>query len=358
MTLENFSPDYARARRRFLDLAAARGLAVESHPHPECGPAGEVLAMDVVRLGPANATRVLMTTSGVHGVEGHVGCGIQSALIDRAEPLQTVADENTAIVHVHAVNPYGFAHVRRVTHENVDLNRNFINFSQPLPVNPDYAALDALLLPHHWPPDPEHEARLQTALAALGPRRAQLAITKGQHTVADGLYFGGYEPTWSHRVFRDVLRRHAGQCQRLAWIDLHSGLGPQGVGERIFACHDTGAALERARHWWGAGVTSVQAGNSTSIPMTGLIQNAVDDECPQAQYTGICLEFGTLPLPDMMFALRGEHWLHRHPQADPQLADRIRQTLRDAFYVDTDAWKRQVLEQGIECARQALVGLR
>ena len=301
---------------------------------------------------------MLLTTSGVQGVEGHVGGGIQSSLLEMAETLKAAAGLHTAIVHVHAVNPYGFAHVRRVTHENVDLNRNFIDFSQPRPVNPDYAALDALLLPPQWPPQPEGERRLQEMLTDLGPRRAQMAITKGQHTHADGMYFGGIEPTWSHLTFSAVLRRHTSRCRRLAWIDLHSGLGPQGVGERIFACHDTGAALQRARQWWGTGVTSVQAGDSTSIAMSGPIQNAVDVECPQAEYTGICLEFGTLPLPDMLLALRGEHWLHRHPQTDTALATRIRQALRDAFYIDTDAWKRQVLAQGIECARQALAGLR
>lgn len=358
MTVWNFCPDYAQARRCFLERAAARGLEVQSHLHPLRGPAGEELAVDVVRIGPDDADRVLLTTSGVHGVEGHVGCGIQSALLELDELSRTADDRDTAVVHVHAVNPYGFAHVRRVTHENVDLNRNFIDFAQPLPENPDYAPLEALLLPGEWPPRPEDEARLGERLAALGPRRAQLAITKGQHTHPDGMYYGGQEPTWSHRIFRAVLRRHAGRCRRLAWIDLHSGLGPQGVGERIFASHDTGAALQRARQWWGAGVTSVQAGDSTSIAMTGPIQNAVDVECPQAEYTGICLEFGTLPLPEMMLALRGEHWLHRHPQADPALARRIRQALRDAFYVDTDAWKRQVLEQGLTCARQALAGLR
>jgi hypothetical protein len=31
--------------------------------------------------------------------------------------------------------------------------------------------------------------------------------------------------------------------------------------------------------------------------------------------------------------------------------------LRDAFYVDEDGWKRRVLEQAGEAARQALAGL-
>ena len=168
--LDLFSADYATARARWLALAGARGLAVESHLHPLRGPAGELLAVDVVRDGPADAPNVLLTTSGVHGVEGHVGCGIQAGLL-RMGPRE-LGDEATALVHVHAVNPYGFAWTRRVTQENVDLNRNFIDFGQPLPDHPDYAALHPLLLPERWPPTAGNETALAAALDAMGPRRA------------------------------------------------------------------------------------------------------------------------------------------------------------------------------------------
>jgi hypothetical protein len=355
--LDSFSPDYVSARALWLALAVERGLIVESHPHPLAGPAGEELAMDVVREGPADAENVLLTTSAVHGVEGHAGCAVQAGLLRLGDTLLGPDDGRTAIVHVHAVNPHGFAWGRRVTHENVDLNRNFVDFGQPLPEHPDYAAIHALLLPPQWPPTAENEAALQALLDAMGPRRAQMAITKGQHTHPDGMFFGGREPTWSARVFRDVLRRHAGRCRRLAWIDLHTGLGPSGVGERIFASFEP-ASLPRARRWWGEGVTSVETGTSTSIPMTGPIQWAVHGECPQAEYTGICLEYGTLPMPQMQRALRADHWLHQHREADAVLARLIRRDLRDAFYIDTDAWKRQVWEQALQAARQAIGGLR
>jgi len=32
-----------------------------------------------------------------------------------------------------------------------------------------------------------------------------------------------------------VLQDDATRCARLAWIDVHTGLGPSGHGERIFA---------------------------------------------------------------------------------------------------------------------------
>ena len=209
-----------------------------------------------------------------------------------------------------------------------------------------------------WPPTAQNEAALQAQLDAMGPRRAQMAITRGQHSHPGGLYFGGLAPAWSNTTFRAVLQRHAAGCRHLAWIDLHSGLGPSGVGERIFASFDTGAALARARQWWGDGVTSVHTGSSTSIPMTGPIQAAVDSACPHAAYTGICLEFGTVPLPQMIGALRADHWMHAHPAAcgDAQRAQ-IRRAVRDAFYIDTDEWKTRIVEQAQDAVRQGLKGL-
>lgn len=358
-----FSATYAQARTRLLQAAAERALAVESHLHPRRGADGEALAMDVVRDGPADARDVLLLTSAVHGVEGHAGSAVQLGLLTLQPSLRTAADGALAIVHVHAVNPFGFSHGRRVTHENIDLNRNFVDFSRPLPLDSDthrdYAQLHPLLLPVAWPPDADIEARLTAWRDTWGPRRYQMAVSAGQHTHADGLFYGGIAPSWSNRVFRDVLRRHTAAARRLVWIDLHTGLGPYGVGERIFASPDAGATLQRARRWWGEdAITSVHTGSSTSIPMTGPIQFAVPDECPHVEYTGICLEYGTVPSAEMHAALRAEHWLHVHPDAPADLARDIRQRLRAAFYPDRDDWKQMIWVQGLQATEQAVQGLR
>jgi hypothetical protein len=357
-----FSASYAEARQRLLQSAAQRGLHVETHTHPLPGAEGETLAMDVVRDGPAAATRVLLTTSAVHGVEGHCGSAVQTALLGLQPALMGAAQGSLAIVHVHAVNPHGFSFGRRVNEDNVDLNRNFIDFSQPLPDNADYRVLHPLLLPDTWPPSDDGEAALAAQRHTWGPRRSQLAVSGGQHSHPAGLFYGGAAPTWSNRVFRSVLRQHTQHAEQLAWIDLHTGLGPYGVGERIFACDDVGGALQRARQWWGEGITSVHTGTSTSIPMTGPIQNAVKDECPQLAYTGICLEFGTVPSTAMHAALRADHWLHAQRQsasAPAQMAQArsIKQALRDVFYPDHDDWKQAVWAQAHQAVVQACQGL-
>lgn len=357
--VEAFSASYAVARRKFLQGCVSAGLSVDTHPHPLKGSEGEDLAMDVAYDGPAGAAHLLMVTSACHGVEGHCGSGVQVFALHDAEWREKARAAGVGVLYVHALNPHGFSYGRRVTQENVDLNRNFMDFAQPLPVNAAYADLHPLLLPTDWPPSPQNQAEIERWIATHGVLAYQAAISGGQYQFDDGLFFGGKAATWSNRTLRQVLRTHAGQAKRLAWIDLHTGLGPNGHGERIFACRDDAASFARANAWWGreTPVTSIYDGSSTSALLSGLNWGAVHEECPQAEYTGIALEFGTQPILEVMGALRADHWLHKHPEAAPELAQSIHAHMRAAFYSDTDAWKGQVISQARQAMFQAVDGL-
>ncbi|QTN22386.1 DUF2817 domain-containing protein [Rhizobacter sp. AJA081-3] len=353
----HFAPSYLQARRMFLAAADAAGLDVESHPHPMLGRDGEMLAMDVVREGARDAKSLLIVSSACHGIEGYCGSGVQHALLCDAAWHQLLRERQVAVLYVHALNPYGFSWWRRTTHENVDLNRNFHDFSQPLPANPAYDEIATLLVPPSWPPSAEVNAAMQRYVATHGLQALQQAVTSGQHAHPQGLFYGGHNPTWSQVTLRHVLQDHGSRCERLAWIDLHTGLGPSGVGERIFACRDDAAALARARAWWGSGVTSIYDGSSASARLTGMMWMSVYEECPQAEYTGIAMEYGTVPIIEVVEALRADQWLENHPEADEAQARAIKKRMREAFYTDTEAWKQAVLAQAFDAARQAVAGL-
>jgi hypothetical protein len=163
-----FSGSYAEARTKFLEGAASLGLRIHSHLHPLKGRDGETLAMDVVRDGPADADRLLIVSSACHGVEGYCGSGVQVAALADAEWREKARAQGVAVLYIHALNPYGFSHIRRVTQENVDLNRNFHDFSQALPVNTAYRDVQPLLLPEYWPPGQENLAATAAFIAERG----------------------------------------------------------------------------------------------------------------------------------------------------------------------------------------------
>jgi hypothetical protein len=354
----HFSQSYAQARNRLLAAAQALGLAVESHVLPDlAGIDGDTLAMDVALLGPAEPQRLLVLTSATHGIEGYCGSGCQVALLHDPAFVAAVRQSGVGVLFVHALNPHGFSWGRRVNEDNADLNRNFRDFTQPLPANPAYAEVHPLLLPATWPPPGENEQRIGAYVAERGMRAFQAAVTGGQYEHADGLFYGGVRAAWSNRTLRVVLRRHAARVRRLNWIDFHTGLGPRGHGELIHAGRNLDSDLGWTRQCWGEAVTSIYDGTSASALVTGMATTAGFEECPRAEFASIGLEYGTIPIGEVLLALRADHWLHNHPQAPAALANAIRAQMRAAFYGDDDEWKQAVYRQARDHALKAVTFL-
>jgi hypothetical protein len=279
--VEGFSSTYVEARERFLDAAKARGLPVAHHVHPVArGAQDEELSIDVAVLGRADAHEALVLISGTHGAEGFCGSGCQVNFLRDDAFVKEVENAGVRVVFLHALNPYGFSHIRRTNEDNVDLNRNFRDFSQPIAPNTGYAEVHGFMVPATWPPSPENEGRLMAYIKERGERALQNATSGGQCEFPDGLFYGGVRPAWSNTVLRKVMREHGSSARTLGVIDFHTGLGPYGHGEKILAARDVADDVARAKAWWGDDVTSFHDGTSTSAPLTGVNYNAAYDECP------------------------------------------------------------------------------
>jgi hypothetical protein len=59
----------------------------------------------------------------------------------------------------------------------------------------------------------------------------------------------------------------------------------------------------------------------------------------------------------MILAMRADHWLALHPEAPPELSASIREGMQQAFNPPSADWRIQVWTQGLEAARQAILGL-
>jgi hypothetical protein len=185
----------------------------------------------------------------------------------------------------------------------------------------------------------------------------QAAISSGQYGDAAGVFYGGRTETWSNRTLVELLRRHAGRVRHVAFIDLHTGLGPYGIGE-IMNNHSAGEpAFARVAQWFGAEATSTDAGSSSSAPVSGDTTLGVIRALPQAEVTAITLEYGTVPLRDVFEAVRADNWLHVHGDLRTRMAREIKAQIRAAFYPDKDDWKQMVFERSVDVLRRALAGL-
>lgn len=353
MDLTVFSRTYREARARFL--AAAAGAALRHWPHPLTGPDGGPLACDTARLGPADASRVLLILSATHGVEGLAGSGPQVDLLCHPPALPP----DTAVLLVHAVNPHGFAWLRRVTEENVDLNRNWVDFEQALPQNPGYAELHA-----HYVPARRDAASVVAADAAIAAWRARhgdaaerLARSSGQYSHADGLFYGGRAATWARRTSEAILAEELANARSVAIVDLHTGLGPYGYGEPICNHAPGSARVARARRWWGDSVTEPLLGTSSSQAKWGLTEFGYERALAHADIAFVALEFGTYSQQRGAEVLRDDAWLWNHDDPRGPQAAAIRGALRDHFYPPHTDWQEMVLFRSRQVFRQALQGL-
>ncbi len=354
---DSFSVDYQQARGKFRQAARSAGAASESLAHPERGPDGADLSTDIAWIGPRAAERVLVMISATHGVEGFCGSGAQVDYLARGEAA--ILAGGTAILMIHAINPYGFAWLRRVTHENVDLNRNWIDFDRPAPSNPGYDALSEAICPAEWSETTlgDTGAKLAQYAATWRHGHFQQAVSGGQYVHPSGIFYGGAAPTWSRKTQTAIFEHYLDQAGQVAIIDYHTGLGPWGYGERIITAAPGSAEFDRAARIYGAAITSPSGGTSTSADIKGDGLSVAPDLAPRASVVGMALEFGVQPLAQTLDAVRADAWLHAHGELGSEQGVAIKRQVRDAFFGDSDDWKGMIVGQSLLACRQALAGL-
>jgi len=354
--LDAFSESYLQAREKFLAGAKACNVSVRSYMNPASGPEGEALWTDALVLGAENARRVLVANSATHGGEGFCG---SAALVGWLHEQPCHPPDGVKLVLIHAINPYGFAWLRRVTEENVDLNRNFLTGFDDPPANPDYATLhEGLLSGNAKAPDwGKARAVLDGYAERHGAFAMQGVLSRGQYSHPDGLFYGGSAPGWSNRTFRAILDDMVRGAEHIAFIDFHTGLGPFGHAELISKCAMGDPELERLVRWFGPAVRTSSAGESSSPMLSGLIAGAVRDLEPSGTVSAITAEFGTYPLWDVLRALQEDNWLHVRGRVDSPEGERIKRNFKEMFYPDRDDWRELVLVRSRQLIRNALAGL-
>lgn len=352
-----FPANYREGRAAFIKVADKQGMDITTRVHPAAkGPRGRPLFMDVACAGDRAAKRALLLISGTHGVEGYFGSGVQTGLL--RDGLAKRIPKGVKLVVLHALNPFGFAWDRRVDEDNADINRNFVDYRK-LPANPAYDALAPWIAPKDISDDTMKEAnrKLGEYAGQHGPFALQTAISAGQYTHADGVYFGGQRESWSAAMLKDVIVEHLRGITKLVVIDYHTGLGDCGSAEMITEDLPGSSAYTRQKTIWGERIKSSEAGESVSAPLTGTIDKAMAKFMGKAELTFAALEVGTAPMRDVFNALRKDNWLHLQKKPDRSRWEAIKGEIRAAFYPDTEKWKDDVWEHAVETLDPALASL-
>ena len=355
----SFAETYVEAREKFLAALASTGVSPRVYANPNTGPTGEDLACETAWFGPEDAKKVFVIVSATHGVEGFCGSGLQIDWLKDGGPERLPAD--TAALLVHALNCHGFAWWRRVTEEGCDLNRNFLDFSKPIPQNKGHDELVDAFVPASL--DAETIAAGEEKIAAYRKEHGELAFQSarkaGQYKHPHSVFFGGFEETWSRRTLAQIFNDYRlGDRAVVSVVDVHTGLGPHGYGEPICGHKRGTVGLERVLSMYGDSTGLPAEGQSFSIPLHGTQREFWAPRLGD-RYTYVALEYGTYNTERGRKALRADHWLHNQGKVDWNDAKtrEIKMEIRTQYYPATDAWKEMVLWRGRQIFRQTLEGL-
>ena len=336
-----FSPDYRTARDRFRDAALGAGASLDALALPARGPQQEDLTIDIARLGERGARRVLLHTSGLHGVEAFAGSAVQLAILANP-PTQPAGCE---LVLVHALNPYGMAWRRRANENNVDLNRNFLRPDEHWDGAPAlYPRLDPLLNP---PSAPARDGfRLRLALLALryGPRAVRQAIAEGQYEFPRGLFFGGKSLEAGPRLYLDWLRQNLSQAAHLFALDFHTGLGRSGESTLILEPGTGATPASVLALALGTQLVDPAAGEAV-FHIRGGMGSALPQVLPGARIDFLLQEIGTLSTLAVLQALRDENRCHYFSAAEIYHPAKL--ALLDALTPASTNWRRRAVVHGL-----------
>jgi hypothetical protein len=344
-----FSPDYRAARARFLAAASARGFRLETHPID----GDDDLTIDVALGGDDDPSRLVVVSSGLHGVEGFLGSAIQAAILED-DPEAWRLPPGSGLILLHSLDPFGFDRIRRVDPANVDLNRNFLLEGEPFTgSSPTYQEIDWLLNPRR-PPRRFDLLTIESLPAVLrhGKEALKRAIAGGQYDFPLGLFFGGHGPSPTRLLLEAEMPRWIGSTEQIIHLDFHTGLGTWG---NLALLLEETVTPERYRwladrfgeacvEWWGEGI---------AYPTRGGLGTWCQSTFADRTYDFLCAEFGTYSGSRVLAALRAENQAHHWGEPDSPSTRRAKSRLLEAFAPADPAWRSSTLAQGLKLVRRA-----
>ena len=351
---DSFYNSYEEIRVHLQELTAELGVEISSYPID----AEDDLYIDSFYL-PSNGekTNLIVLTTGVHGMEGYIGATMLDVFFKEVYP--TLDKEDTGVLVVANVNPYGMKYLRRYNENNVDLNRNFILDwdSFDLTSNKEYPKVDKFLGPTGkignalW-----HEVGFYLSLGKTaitdGADTISDALLTGQYEYPQGVYYGGNGDEASTVFLKDVFS----QCldsdyENIVHIDLHSGYGPRYNMVIFNSIYET---MNEAESQKAFGYDYVIAYDSESFyattgDTTDFFYRLADQKQAKADLYSTCFEFGTIgdAFFDTILSLEytvDENRNHWYPTNNKISAQVVHENYMELYYPTETAWREKTVE--------------
>lgn len=356
--LRYYKETYEENRAEFLRKADSLGKV-----YPGCVPfnvkvptaTNAELFVDGLYIPALNGNRnLLILTSGVHGVEGFAGSAIQRMVIDKQINVKNL--DQTGILLIHAVNPYGFNFIRRVSENNVDLNRNS-DVTEDLfsTKNEGYTALYRFINPDKPVNLGSCQNRFFVLTAITKIIKASMpvlrqAVLQGQYEHPEGLYYGGnkFEPQLAD--LKPIMVKYAGQYGRIVQIDLHTGYGERGK-MHLFPNPPKSPEVKNETLQLFPGYQIDWGDSKDFYVINGDFSALIGKILPQKMMVPMLLEYGTLNSQKTMGSLRSIHFTilenqgFHHGYKNKRSERKVKEWFREMYAPMSPVWRTQVMDQ-------------
>lgn len=343
---KSFTLSAYKLNKKFANVTISK-LYIESKKDPD-------LTIDYCYV-PAQKEfkRLLILSSAVHGIEGYVGSAVQQMFME--ELLEKINLSDMGVLLIHGMNPYGFKYNRRVSENNVDLNRNSSNDSKLYKsINAGYSDLYPML-------NPKGEVSLKSIknmffqvnaiqkIIQYSMGTLRQAVLQGQYQYQEGLYFGGNELEPSIKTITPILKQITDNYGIVFNIDLHTGYGARGTLhlfpnpiEDKKLKNDIETIFSGNHIDWGDG--------DDFYTVTGDFTSYIGGIIPDKYYIPMVFEFGTLDSQTTMGSIKSLHNMivenqgFHHNYKTKKNETKIKKNILEMYYPSSEKWKSKVIE--------------
>ena len=367
---EVFFDEYDEVREHLLatvDNLKNQGIETDLYSHAI--DVEEDLYIDTIYLPSSTEQKNLVVlTTGVHGIEGYIGSVMLDVFWQEIYP--DLNKENTGVLVIANVNPYGMKHHRRYNENNVDLNRNFIIDweSFDTTVNKDYPKVDQFLGPQKkmgnalW-----HEAGFYASMVkevvANGADSISNALLGGQYEYPQGVYYGGVGDEQSTTYVKDVFEWTLGdsQYENVVHIDVHSGYGPRYNMVIFNSVYETMNEAETKALFGYDNVISYDSESfyATTGDTTDFYYRLKEQMGAETALFSTCFEFGTIgdsfldSIISMKYTIE-ENQDYWYPTTDKVMNAIVKERYQELFYPTEMEWREKTVADFAAAAKGVL----
>jgi len=358
-----FHETYDENREQFRRLAGSLQREFSDVEISKCIVKSEVdsdLTIDAVYIPARNeAKKLMIMTSGVHGMEGFTGSAVQQYFM--TEVLDGEVLQNMGVLLIHAINPYGFKYQRRVSENNVDMNRNFnINKDLFTKKNEGYANIYRFLNPQRKATAGYFSNSLfflksSYMITKYSMRALRQATVQGQYEFSKGIFYGGndFEPQkeWLERLISEKTNDY----EFVFVIDIHTGLGERGKLQYLPGyVQELNSKTLLDTMFRGHTIEWPNTGKEFYLA-TGFFRQYVGSlVSADKKYIRIAFEYGTLNSQSITGSIRSLHNMilenqgFHHGYENSQTEDLVKHRFREMFFPSSKIWRYQIMKQTSE----------